>query len=347
MSRYTEIIGCLHIHFPIKSGKKGFELLGMAGEKAGVDFLIINTHTPEKNPEKYETHFKFEGYYGKTLIINGEEVHGKDKKNHCLIIGGDKWFGRKDRDIEDVFPEVLNKGCLTFIAHPYGNHRLFMIKKEYKWEKWDIDGFTGIEVWSLLFDWAESTNPFNLFFRYFGFPDNLKGPEGKVLKMWDTLLKRRKTVGICGLDIHGLPFLFRLLDIKKNFSYHNIFKILRNHLFIEGNLTGDFDIDKRKIIEALKKGRLYFANDRVAESNGFYFGEEDGRFIMGEAGRLGSTLLIKNPKKAKTRFIGNGKIIWEKEIISEKVKPEVAGNYRVEVYLNGKNWIFSNPVYLE
>lgn len=347
MSRYKEVCGCIHIHFPIKTGKKGFELLGIAGERAKIDFLILNSHTPEKNPEKYKNLFGFEGYYGKTLIINGEEINGRNKKNHCLIIGGKRWFGKKNTEIEDVFPEILNENCITFIAHPYGKHRLFMIKKKYEWEKWDIKGFTGIEVWSLLFDWAGYTNPFNLFFRYFSFPDNLKGPESKLLKRWDNLLKKKKTVGICGLDIHSLPRFLKILDIKKNFAYHNIFKILRNHLFIKGELTGDYEVDKMKIIEAIKGGRLYFANDKLYGSFGFYFGEENRKFIMGEKGKLGSTLLIENPRKAKTRFIGNGKIIWEKEIISEKFKPDISGNYRVEVYLNGKNWIFSNPVYLE
>ncbi|MDD3726630.1 MAG: hypothetical protein PHI44_05490, partial [Candidatus Ratteibacteria bacterium] len=105
MSRYTEIKGCIHIHFPLRTLEKKIEALGKAGESAGIDFVIINSHTPEKGTKKYEKTFRKEGYYGKTLVITAEETDDSERQNHLLVIGGKRWYGNKDR-AEDVLTEI-------------------------------------------------------------------------------------------------------------------------------------------------------------------------------------------------------------------------------------------------
>jgi len=342
MSRYYKIKGCIHIHFPLSLMEKGIEVISKSAENAGLDFTILTSHIPERDTARYEKILGFSKYYGKTLIISGQETNDINKKNHLIIAGEKKWY-RKREKIEEIIEQV-NKNSLTVVAHPFGSHRLFFRKKSYEWEKWETE-FDCIEIWSLLFDWAFFTHPFNLPYRYFTFPDNLKGPDEKTISKWDEISKKRKITGIAGLDIHKLPFFLEVFDIKRNFLYETTFKILRNYLFLKENLSGDPEQDIKKIFQCLKKGNLYFANDYLKESDGFYFGEENGDFIMGDDGKLGSKVVIKTPAKGKITLIRNEEIIVEREGDFLEYYVNEKGNYRSVVYYDRKPWIFSNMIY--
>lgn len=346
MSRYTEIKGCIHIHFPLRALEDKIGILGEAGEEAGIDFIILNSHTPKKKYSRYENIFRKEGYYGKTLVITAEETDDIKRQNHLLVIGGKNWYGNKE-SMKEVLSEIDKNHTVSFIAHPDGYHKLFFIKKEHLWTDRSIDGFTGLEVWSMLFDWAKHTRLYNLPLRYFNFPENLTGPSKDILSLWDALSLKRKIVGIAGLDIHALPFLFHILDINKSFRYHNIFKGLRNHLLLRKQLTGNVETDKKNIINTLKNGALFFANDILADSFGFFFGTEDREKIIGDTIPIGTTLFVKNPRKGCIRVIYNGTTIMEEETEATRFTPEKEGIYRIEVELNGKVWIFSNHIRVE
>ena len=343
MSRYKEICGCIHIHYPLAELEKTFDYISEAGRAAGTDFLVINSHTPGKNFVKYEKLFSKEGYYGKTLIIKAEETNDREKQNHLLVIGGEKWHGNKN-DVSHVFSEVENSGCVSFVAHPEGFHKFFLYRKQYRWDDWSLDNFTGIEIWSMLFDWAKYTRIYNLPVRYFSLPFNLRGPSYSLLSLWDILSLKRKTVGIAGLDIHLLPFFLRCLDIRNRFVYSNVFKVLRNHLLLEESLSFDPVKDKKKIMDALRKGRLFFANDYISDSRGFYFGSSDECWTMGDTVSAGKPIAVKIPRRALTRLVFNGSLLWEKETESCIFTPGKPGVYRIEVFLKGLPWIFSNHI---
>jgi hypothetical protein len=337
LSIYNEVCGVIHVHFSIKNWKRYFEEILKGSEKANIDFIILTTHTPKRKKEKYKFLFELEGYYKNICFIHAEEFDEK-KKNHLIIIGKNEWTE------ENIFEN--NKNTLKLVAHPYGKHRLFFVKKNYIWEKWN-EKFDGIEIWSLLFNWADKTKIYNLPVRYLFFPYNVSVPEERILRKWDILNLERKIIGFAGLDIHSLPFYLKIFDFRNVFSYKNVFKTLRNHIYLREKLTGNFESDKIKILNAIKNGNLFFSNDFLRESKGFYFGERDGRYVCGEEGKIGDIILIRNPVLAKTKLIRNGKVITEKEIIEEEYKIEKEGNYRVEVYYKERHWIFSNNIYIK
>jgi hypothetical protein len=339
-SIYNEVIGVIHVHFPLKRAEEYIDIIFKEAKKAKLDFVILTSHTPKKGKEKYEYIFELEGYYDDILIIHAEEVDRK-KKDHFILIGNNKWTDEKE--IESILYE--KEKFIKLIAHPYGRHRLFFIKRDYKWTKWDAI-FDGIEIWSCLFEWANKTKIYNIPLRYFNFL-NVDAPDERILKKWDKLNLEKGITGFAGLDIHSLTPYLKILDFKKNFSYKNVFKTLRNHLYLKEELSGDFKKDKIKILTSIKKGNLFFANDYIMDSSNFYFGEKNGKYVCGDKGEKGDVLLIKNPVKAKTKLIKNGKIIMEEVIYKEEIKIKDAGNYRVEVFLNGKNWIFSNNIYIK
>lgn len=340
MSIFNEICGVIHVHFPKENYREYIEIIAKSGEKAKIDFIILTSHTPKKKKNRYKKLLKLNDYYEDVLIIHGEEVD-KKKKNHFILIGKENWT--KEEEIEDV---LKNENFLKLIVHPYGKHRLFFVKKDYKWRKWDAN-FDGMEIWSLLFDWAENTKIYNIPLRYLGFPLNFKNPSERIIKKWDYLNLKRKVVGFAGLDIHQLPRFLKIFDFKRSFCYKNVFKTLRNHLYLKEKISGNYDEDKMKILRAIKNGNLFFANDYLMESSGFYFGEKNGKYICGEEGKIGDIILIRNPVCAKTRLLRNGGIIMEEEIKEKEIKIEKEGNYRVEVFLKDRHWIFSNNIYMK
>lgn len=342
MSIYNEICGVIHVHFPKKKWKKYIEIIQKESKKSNIDFIILTSHTPKKNKEKYKDLFEIDGYYENVLIIHAEEVD-KKKKDHFILIGKKKWTF--DNEIENIL-KSRNENLIKLVVHPYGKHRLFFVKKDYKWRKWN-ENFDGIEIWSLLFDWADKTKIYNIPIRYLFFPSNLSSPSEKILKKWDYLNLKRKVIGFAGLDIHNLPKYLKIFDFKKSFSYKNVFKTLRNHIYLKDKLTGDLEKDKNKILKGIKNGNFFFSNDYLRDSKGFYFGEKEGKYVCGEKGKIGDIILIKNPILARTRLIRNGEIIMEKEIKEENFKIEKEGNYRVEVFWEDKNWIFSNNIYIK
>jgi len=337
MSTYNEICGVIHVHFSIKNWGKCFEEILKDGERAKVDFVILTTHTPKRKKGEYKLLFNLEGYYKNLYVIHGEEFDEK-KKNHLILIGRKDWIGE-----ENIFEG--EKNIIKLVVHPYGKHRLFFVKKNYMWQKWN-EKFDGMEIWSLLFDWADKTRIYNIPLRYLFFPSNVSVPNEKILRKWDILNLERKVIGFAGLDIHSLPLYLKIFDFRNVFSYKNVFKTLRNHIYLKEKLTGNFEIDKMKILNAIKKGNLFFSNDFLEDSSGFYFGEKRGNYFCGEGGKIGDIILIKNPVAARTKLIRNGEVIIEEKIMEEEYKVEKEGNYRVEVYFKNRNWIFSNNIYI-
>jgi hypothetical protein len=319
--------------------------LGKAGADAGVDFLVVNSHTPRKKTWKSGKLFQANGYYGKTLVMVGEEIDDRWRKDsHGLVMGLDRWIGRR-KPFPETFAEVRQEKGLTFLAHPDGRHRLYGIKSDHAWKRWEISSVDGMEVWSLLFDWAGSTHIFNLPARYLGFPGNLQGPSPYNLALWDRLAQRQKTTGVAGLDIH--PLLLPCLDVKKNFNYATVFKVLRNHLLLTRPLTGKSEEDRSLILDCLRKGNLFFANDLLADSRGFFFGNQASGLVMGDTVPVNTEAEVQVPGPARLKLVHNGVPLWEENQQTRKIVFKAKGVYRIEVYREDKPWIFSNPIYVK
>jgi len=343
MSRYQEICGCIHIHFPLSLGTRYIRYIGDEGSAAGVDFLIITSHTPRKNPERTSHLFSHGGYFDRTLVIMAEEVDDDRKReSHALILGLKDWAGRKT-GFREVFRQVQAQGGLAFMAHPTGRHRLFVLPTNHRWSEWAVEELTGLEVWSLLFDWAPRTHWANMPARYARFLENLEGPGAANLSLWDKSAAGKKTVGIAGLDIHRVPV--PCLDIARKFRYRRVFGSLRNHLLIGKPLTGDVRDDEALILDCLRRGNLFFANDRLGDSRGFYFGSADRRFLMGDDISGGIEAEVSVPVKSSVRLLRNGRLVWEEEIVSRRIPVKEPGVYRVEVHRDGHPWIYANPLY--
>ena len=341
MSNYHHYVGCFHIHCPIKN-RSVLQDLGNCVRKTGVDFLFLTPHSPER--WKSSRYFSWEDYYGTTLILTGEEVDEGTERNHLLVYGAERWLGKGL--LEDIIPELEKLNGMSFIAHPYGRHNIFGRRVDHRWTKyWLNNQITGLEIWSLLFDFGKHTNPVNLPFRYLSFPNNLAGPDYLALKFWDHLLIKKPTPAVCGLDIHALPFFVRQFDFKKTLTYGFTFKILRNHIFTRSPFVNHVKHDRALILEALKAGRVYCANDYLCDSREFLFTNADGTKIIGDTFAQGEEVTIQTSVSARFRIIHNGRLFKEFDGKQIHMVLQKTGFYRVEVYLDGKPWIFTNPIY--
>ncbi|HPP66437.1 MAG TPA: hypothetical protein PKX05_00815 [bacterium] len=339
-----EYIGCLHIHINQKINKHIPDTFWAGAQKTGLDFLILSPHTPSK--KQWNNYFSLEGYKNNLLVLAGEEADEKSRLNHLLIYGNKSWMGKQA--IENIVSQK-NNSLLMFAAHPYGKHTLFGIPVSHKWTKKKLfDSITGIEVWSALFDFAEKTNPLNLPLRYLLFPNNFRGPSAATLRLWDDVVRRKKFfVGVSGLDMHFLPFFLQYLDLKKTFRFDFIFKTLRNHIFTQDKITGDFEKDRDIVIKAFKQGRVFFANDFIADSRGFFFGSADREKTMGDILRPEEECIVELPQKGYINIKSDSQTIYSEETKEFVFKPHICGAWRVEVFYNGKPWIFSNHLFVQ
>ncbi|MCM8824642.1 MAG: hypothetical protein NC937_00610 [Candidatus Omnitrophica bacterium] len=317
--------------------------IASAAKKAGLDFLVLTPHTParKRNPD----YFLIEGYKDGIVLIAGEEADERSGFNHVLVFGNKGWLGKTE--VEKIVFSSEKESFISFAAHPDGKHRLFGFEIDHRWRKRDLLEFlTGLEVWSLLFDFASRTNPSNVVIRYLRFPENLRGPFSPTLNLWDSVAEKRKFVGVAGLDIHPLRYGIKCLDIKKTFSYEFVFRILRNHILTEKVLTKNAHQDIKAVENALRQGRIFFANDFLADSTGFFFGTQDGKFTMGDTVDLDDSLLIELPEKADVKIKNSTQTLSFKNTKRIIFKGKRTGPHRVEVYYKEKPWIFSNHMYL-
>ncbi|MFA5645871.1 MAG: hypothetical protein WDA18_05910 [Candidatus Ratteibacteria bacterium] len=339
---YTDCIGCIHVHFS-PDGKDGdSHFFASEAEAAGLDFLFLTPHTPRRKGAI--DYFSWDGYRGNVLLFAGEEVDEKSKRNHLLIWGRKQWSGR--RSLDTIEEEFSHSPVFSLIAHPRGWHRLYFRKSDHRWDR-PIPSFVlGMEVWSLLFDWSRYTYPLNVPVRYAGFPDNIEGPDLPTFSLWDTILAERQITGIAGLDIHPLPFPLGLFDLKKKFSFRSVFSVLRNHVLIRGKKSMEAESDQKAIVEGISSGRVWCANDHLADSRNFSLRSSDGTRTLGDSFLPGETIRVHSPEKALICVKKNGIPLISSEGRELSFSPNTSGVYRVELFYRGKPWIIANPFYV-
>ena len=328
-----EYVGVIHIHTTASDGCGTFEEVVASGKKAGLDFLIITDHDVLQHKEK-------EGWYGRLLVLVGEEI--SPPKAHYLALNIQRAIPPSSNP-QSYIDEVNRQKGFGFITHPYHKERRLPFLPPHPWEDFPMYSFfQGIEIWSLMYDWVKKVNFLTLPY-YLLFPiRHLSGPPPRLLKEWDRLCKKEKIVGIAGLDVHGnkvFPFSI--------FSYTFTFRTLRTHIWCK-KLTGNFSQDKESVYRALKEGNSFFALDIIGDSKGFLFTTEMGD-LPGSVVKLRKPMYLRffSPLKANFRFIHNGKIL--KKIFGKRgeLKIEKGGVYRLEGYLKNKPWLFTNPFWIE
>ena len=101
-------------------------------------------------------------------------------------------------------------------------------------------------------------------------------------------------------------------------------------------------MSKRETIKAIKEAKLFGEVAVLASSKDKNYGPGD--LITT---KLPISLTTKTPKESNIRLIHNGEVIQQNHGKTLERTVSEPGYYRVEVYVGGKLWIVSNPIYVE
>lgn len=350
-----ELTAIIHIHSTYSDGSETPTEIVKIAAKSGVDIIMLTEHNIYPGG--------FDGYYthdnSKVLLLTGEEIHDQNRqpqKNHMLALGIDRDFSRFAEKPQDLINQLDKANALSFIAHAYDPGLPMIGEGDYSWVDWDIEGFTGFEIWNNLSEFKVRAKNIWQIGLFALFPEFMAyEPPIQIREKWDAYLKKgEKMAALGGADAHQIiKHIGPFTKIVFPYSYH--FKTIRNYLLVPSALTGNVENDRKMIINTLREGHLFIANDMVKPASGFafYLNYRDQRTEMGDNAefKTGQKIIVKLPYPAECRLICNGDMLDARHIDSEySWEVKKPGAYRLECYRRflGKKrgWIFSNPIYI-
>ena len=356
-----EIIINLHMHTKYSDGTGTHKDIAEAALKADLDAVIVTDHNIFVEG--------LEGYYRsapsstlkprRVLLLVGQEVHDQDRvpqKNHLLIFNTKRDLSSLADDPQVLVNGVNEAGGICFIAHPHDPDSPAMNEDDITWEAWDVQGYTGLELWNGLVE-LKTVAPNKLYGLFYAYFPQFIGhhPILETIQKWDELMSTgNRVVAIGGSDAHALHLSLGPLH-RVVFPYEFHFHTINTHIFIPDPLTGDVPTDKKMIYEALANGHCFVAYDLPAPTRGFRFKAKslEHSAIMGDEIPVkgGVTLHTHLPTKADITLLKDGVSLgtWRNQQTLTYNASE-PGVYRVEVhrsYLGKKRgWIYSNPIYV-
>jgi hypothetical protein len=350
---FNDYKGVIHVHTAIGGHSTGkFEELIEAANSNDLDFVLLTEHT---EPLFDTSALTLDGFYGKTLFVNGQEVNTANGDRFLLLPGSKD--SSKDASLEtaDFVDKYRQQNKLALAAYP---------------EKLQTRNanFDGIEVFSLNTN-AKQANPISLVFdvlwsfpsypeltlaTYFRRPD-------ENLRKYDELTKIRKTTLFGGNDAHSnIGFhLFgddagnKLLNFKLD-RYEMVFHLMRTHILLDENEP----LTQTSLLQALKNGQSFIAFDALGDASGFNFTADNGSKIANQGGEIvlqkGLILKARSPLNARFVIFKNGGKVYESQSAKQAEFEAIEqGAYRIEVYLDSLGspfdtmpWIISNPIYV-
>ena len=252
-----EIVVNLHMHTRYSDGSGTHKDIAQAAIRTGLDAVIVTDHNVLVQG--------VEGYYrvgpSRVLLLVGQEVHDQDRdpqKNHLLVFNANRDVSTLADDPQTLINGVNEAGGLAFIAHPRDPAAPAFNETDISWEAWEVQGFTGLELWNGLSE-LKTVVPTKLHGVFYAFFPQFIGhsPIPETIFRWDELLESgRKIVAIGGSDAHAL--LMSMGPLRRViFPYDFHFRAVNTHVFIPQPLTGEVVTDKKMIYEALAAGRCF------------------------------------------------------------------------------------------
>ncbi len=354
-----ESVGNLHSHTPYSDGEGSHAEIAQAAIRAGLDFVIVTDHNiwvtgiPPYHCGEGEHSSK------RVLLLTGEEIHDQalqPQSNHLLVYNARKELAALAYDPRRLLEAVNEAGGLSFLAHPFDYGSKLIDYEPIHWQRWDVTGFTGLELWNYMSEFARLLTSRTAAIRYALDPAlGISGPPPEMLQKWDELTAAgQRIVAIGNSDAHA----FKVKKFGRSaviFPYEFLFRAVNTHLLTAEPLNGDYEHDCNLIFSALRDGHCFVGYDAPASTRGFRFSAQGDNTaaIMGDAisAARGVTLQVAAPARAELCLVRNGKVLAHKEVDTHLTYiTSEPGAYRVEAYLEYKGqkrgWIFSNPIYL-
>jgi len=372
---YYEYFGNIHMHTVHSDGDGTFEDLLAGARQAGLDFVYVTDHNVLVRDQE-------EGYRDGILTMVGQEVHDEalvPSRNHLLCLGVDRDVTEHAADPQALIDAATEQDALTFLAHPV-EVWTDMAPDHYEWERWDVTGYTGIEIWNYMSVFRGFVTSKLRAVRMVYAPHRFTvGPLPEMLQKWDELTQERAVVALGGTDVHAN--IYTMGPLKRCFlPYLHCAQALNTHILTAESMLGpepaalstDRQLerchhDHRLALDALRAGHCWIGYDLAGSTKGFRFCAWQGKAnvqsdptsqpdaIMGDTLAIPSQgettyFQVDVPAEAEIRLVHNGKTVVSVLGYSLNYASSEPGVYRVEVWRRrwGKQrgWIFSNPIYI-
>ena len=347
--------GAFHIHSNRSDGSGSVDAIAAAAARAGLQFIILTDHGDgTRSPDA-------PAYRNGVLTIDGVELNTTG--GHYAAIGLPAAPYPIAGTPEDVIEDVHRLGGFG-VAAPPGSPRPSLA-----WQDWaaPIDGLEWINADSEWRDEPRIPIARGLLTYLLRGPQSmatlLDRPEG-VMRRWDALTATRQIVGLAGADAHArLGFSQRTDPDGAAFhvrlpGYEASFRTFSNHVALDGPLSGEAGADAGRLIDAIRRGRVYSVIDALATPGSLAFsatsGDQTAQF--GESITIGGDVLLhasaSAPPGTTLVLLRDGQRVHE--VTGGPLETNGGkdpGVYRIEAYTANPPggppvpWIVSNPIY--
>ena len=330
--------GVIHIHSINSDGSGDFETITKAAKKAGLSWIIITDHNYIDTEE---------GIYNGVYVLKGEEISPKNK-NHYLALGIENKI-EPDENPQVFINSVREQNGFGFAAHPDESSKRKNNYPPITWEKTYIPD--GVEIWNWFSCWGDKLNSKNIFtlafsylFKHFSVQ---KAPQ-ETLKWWDELNSQKENVvpAIGGVDAHAFKIKKYIIPVTV-FPYQVMFKTINNVINLNEPLSEDFQTAKKQILKAIRNGHNLIINRKLNDiipdikiTNGLKIAH------CGEILNLDNQtyLDVEVNKKALIKVILNGRELYQRYSKKCNLLLTEIGKYRVEIFINNRGFVYSNPI---
>ncbi|MCH2533200.1 MAG: hypothetical protein MK008_02025 [Bdellovibrionales bacterium] len=355
--------GVTHLPTDRSTGNTEFKQIISDAQYADLDFIILTELNDFQQSQSREA------YYNRLLLLEGKKYSYLNSRVIVYRKQFNKAFQNSD-SVNSHLADMLSrsehepKDGSFILAHP--------LKPGFKWHGEIPVGFDGVEVINLKRLWQEAWQRSKASFLWslYAYPFNselallrlYKRPK-QELEMWDKLNIKNFIAGYAGTEadtkIKFGPNKF--FNVPSNKTLLNFFT---NHVLLRSELTGHFENDKAKILQALHRGQFYMSLDLISNPKGFnfYAKSKNDVYTMGEKISLKhkpvlKVVLSQKPKVPYEVIIyRNGVRVLTSNSLNTELYLHLKGSYRAEVRVaptlplpDGKNWItwiYTNPLHV-
>jgi hypothetical protein len=333
--------GAIHIHTTESDGARPLREVAEIGRQAGLDFMMFTDHMGLTNREA-----GLEGVHDGMLVVVGYEHNDAEDNNHYLIFKSPGVYP-DDMTARQYVESARGDGAFGIIAHPIELRSRGGKYPPYPWTAWDTDQFDGLEIWNQMSEWMEKLSRWNKLVMAFSPRKSMVGPPPKALAIWDELNRKRRFVGVAGVDAHA--FLVDVGPFKVEiFPYKVHFRSLRTHVILDEPLAADFPTASSQFYRALAGCHAFNSNYRWGDAAGFQFYARSGSTtaVSGDfvEWREGIKLTVDCPETGTIILVGNGQVVTRSHANHLDFTAREPGLYRVEVWKGRRGWIFSNHI---
>jgi hypothetical protein len=336
-----ELVGAIHVHSLYSDGSGTVREITTAAARAGLDYLILTDHDTRRAAED-----GWEGRHDGVLVVVGVEISCRDR-THVVVMGEADAVGLRFKPLRRVLFDLTRQGASPFVAHAHPAHIMGISLKAGALHEWEIPGFAGVELWSLMHDICDGLTPWRIPSFPYTWQRRIGGPHPDTLAHYDRITQDRRFVAIGALDNHAIAVP---VVGKRILPYDEVFRALRTHVLCDGPDAGA--VDRAELVRSILAGRCFIALDLAADARGFRFDAVPAgggpAIAMGEERPWDGPvdLSVRSPRPARLLLRRNGDVVAEDEADALDHHAEAPGVYRAEAWLDGRPWVYTNPIYL-